>query len=348
MSLPLRVAIAGLDHWYIALAELEAATRNERLTVVALAHHDAQRAENTARRYGVPHWSTDLSAVVQRADVDLVVTACPTNQNRRLCELAAAAGKHIVSVKPIAMTVEDSAAIGAAVTSAGVHFFSFESAWRLAPVYRRIKEWVAAGRVGRVITAFTLLRSPRPLQPWPGERGPTWWLDPAQSPGGGWLDHSIYHLDFLRWVLGQEVTAIGGETARLLEPAAAQEDFGVALLTFSGGARAIVEVTWTATTDSLSLVHLVGSAGQIAYDPTITGKLSITGQTDLPGWVSTVPPREPVSFIGMGSPAGHLAEVIDGAAPPVAGVDDAIRNLTAGLAFYQAAANGRTLTLPGA
>jgi predicted dehydrogenase len=343
MTSPLRIAVVGLDHWYVALAELDGATRTDRVTVVGLAHRDGERAAAVATQYGVPHWSTDPAAIIQRADVDLVVTAGTTSENRHLCELAAQAGKHIVSVKPIAMTVADAVAIAAAVKASGVHFFSFESAWRINPIYQQIKAWVDAGRIGRVISAYTLLRAPLP--PWPGERGRTWWLDATQAPAGGWLDHAIYHIDFLRWLLNDEIATVSGEFANLIDPSLPFEDYGAALLRFQGGTQAIMEVTWTGVTDSLAQVHIVGTAGQIVYDQSLTGKLAITGQTDPPGWLLTVPPRPPSAAGNLGSPATHLAAVLAEGGRPVAGIDDAVRNLTAGLAVYEAARQGRRLPL---
>lgn len=343
MATPLRIALAGLDHWYIALAELEGATRTDRVTITTLSHHDRARAAAVAGQYGVPHWSTDAAEIVRRDDVDLVVTAVTSSENRRICELAAQAGKHIVSVKPIAMTGADAAAIAAAVKANGVHFFSFESAWRINPIYRQIKDWVDAGRIGQVISAYIVLRAPLPLQPWPGERGRTWWLDATKAPAGGWLDHSIYHIDFLRWILGDEVASVGGEIANLIDPSLPFEDYGAAILTFQRGARAILEVTWTGVTDSLAQCHLTGTAGQIVFDQSLTGKLAITGTTDPGGWLLTTPPRAPAAAGNLGSPATHLAEILATGGQPVAGIDDAVRNLSAGLTFYEAARQGRRL-----
>lgn len=336
----LRVAIAGLDHWYIGLGELEAAARSNRVEVVALAHRDAAKAESTARRYRVPDWTTDYRAVVQRPDVDVVVTACPTSENLALCQAAAAAGKHLVSVKPIAMTVSDARAIARGVQEAGVRFISYESVWRISPVYQRIRQWVQEGRIGPVLTAFTLLRSALPTQVWPGEHGQTWWLDPTRAPGGGWLDHAIYHVDFLRWLLDDEVARVGGEVANVKHRDLPLEDFGVANLTFQKGGRAIVEVTWTGGSGSgLGQVHLVGQDGQIVYDQTLTGKLGVVGRFDPSGWLLTSPPG------GSASLLEHLAQSIQENTPTVATVDDAVANLDVCLAFYRAAREGRSLSL---
>jgi len=334
----LRVAIVGLDHWYAGLGELEGTAKSNRVRIVALAHRDAAKAEATARRYGVPDWTTDYASLVRRPDVDVVVTACQTSENAALCQEAARNGKHIVSVKPVAMSVSDANAIASAVHAAGVRFISFESVYRISPLYRRIRQWVDEGRIGSVLTAYTVLRAPLPTQIWPGEQGRTWWLDAAKAPGGGWIDHSIYHVDFLRWLLHDDVARVGGDVANVKHVDLPFEDFGAANLTFKKGGRAIVEVTWTGAPGSfLSQIHLVGQEGQIVHDPTLTGKLAVTGKFDLSGWLLSGVPS------GSSSMVEHLAEVIQDGIEPVATVDDAVKNLNACLTFYRAARESRTL-----
>lgn len=344
MGEKLRAAIVGMDHWYTALGELEAVRRSNRVEVVAVGHRDAARAEEAARRFGVPDWTTDYPRLAERSDVDIVLAAAPTSENRSLCEAAAASGKHIVSVKPIAMSLSDARAIASAVRSHGVRFMSYESYWRLSPVYRQIQTWVAEGRIGPVISALMLMRSPLPTTPWPGAQGQTWWLDAAKAPAGGWLDHSIYQIDFLRWLLNDEVARVSGEMANLKYPDLPFEDYGAANLTFGGGARAISEVTWTGPAGgSVSQVQITGRDGQIIYDPSLSGKLAVAGkfteEGGPKGWLLSSAPG------GSPSVLDHLAASVQSGTPPIASVDDAVTNLRVCLAFYDAAKQGRTVIL---
>jgi predicted dehydrogenase len=333
-----------MDHWYIALGELAAARESDRVEVVAIGHRDGTKAEATARHFGVPEWTTDYPGLVERLDVDIVVTAAPTAENPELCRVAAAGGKHILSVKPIAMTLADARSVARAVRDAGVQFMSWESCWRLTPVYRQMQSWIAEGRIGPVISALAVMRAPLPTTPWPGERGPTWWLDAAKAPGGGWLDHAIYHVDFLRWLLNDDVARVGGEVANLKYPDLPFEDYGAANLTFAGGSRAISEVTWTGpAAGALSQVQITGRDGQIVYDPSIIGKLALAGRfADAGGpggWLMGAAPGGTVSVLD------HLAAAVQGGTPTIAAVDDAVTNLRVALAFYDAARTGQTITL---
>jgi predicted dehydrogenase len=343
MPEPVRVGIAGMDHWYAALGTLDQLARSETSRLVALAHRDAEKARETAEKHGGVSWSTDPMEVATRANVDLVVTACTTRENPDVCVAAARNGKHIVSVKPMAMTLAEGERIAAAVREAGVLFFPFESLVRLSAATRQYKLWIEEGRIGRPTAALTILSGSVPRQDWPGRTvEKTWWMDPAQVPGGGWIDHSIYHVDQLRYLLGAEVERVSGEIGKLRHPDLELEDHGVANLRFRNGVIATVQVTWSAPPGGgLHLFHLLGTEGQIAEDGTFTGKLGVTGQfPPFQGWTLTARPTQ-----GGTTVIEHLAECLAEEGTPAAGIDDALKNLAVCLAFYDAARTGNAVTL---
>jgi predicted dehydrogenase len=340
MTKKLRLGIVGLDHWYAGLAIADEVSRSDAYELVAIAHRHEQRGRETAAKHGA-EFTPEYEALASRADLDVVATACYTSENPALVAAAARAGSHVLSVKPIAMTVAQADQVRAAVRAAGVRFMSFESGYRIGPTFRQIKEWVDGGRIGTVLSAYTVLRSGLPTQEWPGVPARTWWLDPSKTPGGGWIDHSIYHVDFLRWLLGDEVARVGGEVANLKhQDIAPLEDYGSAQLTFRGGAKATVEVTWTGTPGAgLNRIDIVGTAGQIVWDPSVSGKIALVGQGDLPGWVLVGAPQRPA---GSGA---HLAEALSAGAETAGTVDDARANLAVCEAFYRGAREGKVVEL---
>ena len=327
-----RVGIVGLDHWYAGLAAAESAARNPRVELAVIAHRDPKKLKETAERFGARASTVSYREVVERDDVDVVVTACYCSENAELCREAASRGKHIVSVKPIAMDLAQADSIVEAVRAAGVKFISNESIYRVAPSYLQIKQWIDEGRIGQPISAYTALRGVVPRQPWPGERGETWWLDPTKAPGGGWIDHSIYHVDGLRWLFGSEVARVSGEVANLKEKSLPMEDFGVANLVFEAGQVATVEVTWHGPAGGgYNAFQVVGTEGQIVWDMSTSGKIAVCGKFDVPGWLLVNPLGR------VGSALDHLVECLDAGRKLAADELDARANLAACLAFYQAA-----------
>jgi predicted dehydrogenase len=181
---------------------------------------------------------------------------------------------------------------------------------------------------------FTLMGSLP--QGWPG--GPAdggWWADPARVPGGGWVDHAIYQIDRLRWLLGERVVSVSGRTANLVHTDIDVEDYGHAILEFEGGAVVSIEDTWSAPAGSWRITSvLVGTNGALNID-TLNQQMSVFRAGDHPGWTSESAPPDNSDLVQP------LIDQITGHAETSLGtVEDAWENLAISIAFYEAAASG--------
>lgn len=153
------------------LAETRARTwrRVPGARIVALTSRTGARAEDLARRHGLPAPLPDVDALLARPDVHLVDLCVPNLCHRPLTERAAAAGKHVLCTKPLAayhgqdlppgaddaavsgrdprtmraVAVGDALAMQRAAESAGVRLFYGEN-WVSAPAVRRAAELVRA------------------------------------------------------------------------------------------------------------------------------------------------------------------------------------------------------------
>ncbi len=344
------VGVVGLDHWYAGIAAVDGLKGSTYGTCVAVAHRDEERLRAFAAERGVPHATTDYAEVVRRDDVDVVVTACTTAENVDLCLEAVRLGKPIVSVKPFVMSLQDADRLVRAVKEKGTPFISLDSSHRVNAVANRFKVWIGEGRIGKPVSATIVQRATveGASQDWPGRRSDkTWWLDPSKVPGGGWLDHAIYQVDYLRWLFDAEVARVSGVSKTLVHPELPPEleDYGNALLEFDNGAVASVEVTWTAKPGrGLSVTQIVGSEGQLVHDATLTGKVSVTGNFDSPGgdgWTTIAAPGGRAA----GGLVEHLLECLATGKQPVATIDDSRKTLAVCLAFYEAARAGKTVSL---
>lgn len=332
----LGVALLGLDHWYAALSLAPQVASSDKVRLVSVSHDDAAKAERAASENGAEFHSTDYRAALERPGVDIVVALYSTDRNVEVVQAAAAAGKHILSVKPLAMNSEGADTIVAAVRAAGVHFFPYECLRRLSAEYQRIKGWLDEGRIGQPLRFTKTLHASLP-QPWPGQEGPSWWTDPARVPGGGWLDHSIYDVDAVRWLFGNELASVVGVAGRMRYPELGVEDYGHATYTLANGVVATIEDTWIADRGfGLNRQEIVGSRGAIMDDGVGGwggGRTHLRGDFGHDGWVTVDATRAKST-----APIEHLADCIRGDAAPVASVEDAKINLEACLAFYRAAA----------
>jgi predicted dehydrogenase len=124
-------------------------------------------------------------------DVDIIDICTPTPLHAEMVTRALAAGKHVVSEKPLARTIEQGQQIADAAKSArGFHMPAM--CIRFWPQWAWLKEAVADRRYGKVLSAnFRRLTSPLA----------GWFLDGKQC-GGAVLDLHIHDTDFVNYVFG--------------------------------------------------------------------------------------------------------------------------------------------------
>jgi myo-inositol 2-dehydrogenase/D-chiro-inositol 1-dehydrogenase len=171
-----------------------------------------------------------LEALLDRCDIVDVCT--PTPFHREYIEAAAAAGKHVLSEKPIGRTSGDARAAIEACRTAGVQLYPGHVV-RFFSEFETMHREVAAGTIGDIaVQRFTRTGS-RPEK--------AWFHDEEQS-GGIILDQMVHDLDFARWNAGEVQTAF----ARLRKNGDGLDAVTAAqvVLTHTTGAISYVGGTW--------------------------------------------------------------------------------------------------------
>ena len=334
----IRVGIAGFDHVYLASSGITTVANDPHATLTMLAHRDARYVAPLAADVGA-RFSPVLTDVLD-AEIDLLVTACATRDNAALVAEAARRGIAVVSVKPFAMDRSSADDVVAAVDESGSIFIGADAGWRLQPAMQLLKRWIDDGTVGGVRSVLGVFRAPLPDVQWlsPRETGRSWWLDPENVFGGGWLDHAIYFVDLLRWLGSDEIADIRGTVANLQHAAEALEDYGAAEMRLAGGGAVHIECGWTVASEPelLRELHVVGANGQAVW--TTRGSLGVgtLDVTRLPsgetGWATADLRGLPVVSL-----VEHAIAAVRGETQPVASVHDARANLEVCLTFYERA-----------
>ena len=122
--------------------------------LVAVADRNAERAEDFARRHGVARWHDDAEAIIRAPDVDIVYIATMTESHRDLVLRCAAAGKPVLTEKPMAMTHADCLAMIAACRDAKVPLWVAYYR-RALPRFLKVRELVQGGAIGDVRMVIT-------------------------------------------------------------------------------------------------------------------------------------------------------------------------------------------------
>ena len=106
-------------------------------------------AARFAERHGIGAWTESVEEAVGRGDVDAVYVSSHNERHYAQVLAAAAAGKHVLAEKPLALSLADASAMVAACDEAGV-VIATNHHLPASPVHRAMKEIVASGEIGTV------------------------------------------------------------------------------------------------------------------------------------------------------------------------------------------------------
>lgn len=145
----------------------------------------------------------DYRDVLRDATIAAVIVATPSATHCEIVVAAAAAGKHILCEKPMALTVADCDRMLAAVDQAGVKL-QIGFMRRFDPDFLEAKELLDRGKIGRAVLIKSLTHGPSTPQPW---------MYDLEKSNGPLSEVNSHDIDTLRWFSGsefEEVFAIGG------------------------------------------------------------------------------------------------------------------------------------------
>ena len=231
---PIRFALVGCGR--ISANHVEALHQHrERAQLVAVCDNRPAALQAAVARTGAAGFDS-LDALLQASDADIVTLATPSGLHPRQAMRVAAAGRHVLSEKPMATKWDDGMAMVRACREAGVKLFVVKQN-RLNPTMQLLKAAVDGGRFGRVHMVNVNVFWTRPQSyydeaPWRGR----WDMD-----GGAFLNQASHYVDMVDWLVGpvDSVHAYTATQARAIEA----EDSGVMSLRLRSGGLASINVT---------------------------------------------------------------------------------------------------------
>ncbi len=180
--------------------------KTEGFSIVAVMRRDAVKAEEYAKRHGINRWYSDADALIANPEVDAVYIATPPDTHAFYALKVAAAGKPCCIEKPMAPSYAECLAICEAFESRGLPLFVAYYR-RSLPRFRKVKDWIDAGRIGQVRHLhWTLTRTPSPVD----LSGNYNWRTDAKIARGGYFDDLACHgLDLFSYFFGDVIDCAG-------------------------------------------------------------------------------------------------------------------------------------------
>ena len=160
-------------------------------------------AAEAAQRFGFEKSTADWRSVVEDPEIDIIDIATPNHLHAEIAIAAAAAGKHIISEKPLARNGDEAKTMYDAVKNAGiVHMVAFN--YRRTPAVALAKKYIDEGAIGDILNFRGTY-----LQDWSADPdGPLSWRFQKSIAGSGSLgDIGTHVVDMARFLCG-EITQV--------------------------------------------------------------------------------------------------------------------------------------------
>jgi UDP-N-acetyl-2-amino-2-deoxyglucuronate dehydrogenase len=336
-----RLALVGCGR--ISKNHFDAIARIDGLELSAVCDTVAERSRAAGEEQGVKSF-TNYAEMLKSADADVVIVCTPSGLHAAQGIAAAKAGKHVITEKPMAITLEQADGLVQACDSAGVRLFVVKQN-RLNPSVQLLKRAVDKGRFGRIYLANTTVRWNRPQEYYDSAswRG-TWEFD-----GGAFMNQASHYVDLIQWLVGpvESVVAKTATQARRIEA----EDSGVAVLKFRNGALGVIEVNvLTYPRNWEGSISIIGEKGTAKIGGTAVNKIEhwSFAEYDDDDKLVDAAQTNPPSVYGFGHEAYYrnVLSVLRGDAEPETDGRAGRKSLELILGIYESAKTGRDVPLP--
>jgi len=283
--------------------------------LVAVADVFVEAAEKCAANCRIPSAFQDYRRILDDPDIDAVVICSSTDTHAQIIEEAAAAGKHIFCEKPIDHNLARIDRALAAVDKGGVKLqIGFNR--RFDPSFKRVRDLVAEGKIGKPHIVRITSRDPQPPP-----------IEYIKVSGGIFLDMTIHDFDMARYLINDEVTEMFAAGEVLVDPEigkAGDIDTTIITLRYAGGAIGTIDNSRKAVYGYDQRVEVFGSEGTIVVSNNTRDRAVLSNADGVHGSL-------PLFFFIERYTEAYVAEmqafiecIQQDTTPPVTGVDGRI------------------------
>jgi predicted dehydrogenase len=260
----LRIAFIGCggvgDHYLDVYRNLDF------VEVVTCVDVNLERAERASARLDHKPRATPYFADALNRAVDVVVINTPNHLHREQAVAALKRGKHVLLQKPVAASLADAEAVAEAASEAkrrgvisGLYLSYFDQ-----PLMHDLREMISRGWFGEVAHLYARLmhRGGLALSQQVLSGQPNWRASIEQTGGGCFIQLAVHYIHLFKWMMEARVVRVAAMAKNQRCPGVEGEDIACAILEFSKGALATIDVAWNTAGEQLS-IH--GARGGCEY-----------------------------------------------------------------------------------
>jgi predicted dehydrogenase len=244
-QVPLRVGIVGLVHGHVH-GFLDQSRRSPEIEIVGVAEPDRQLLSQAGTRYGFDRTIlfANLEDMLTKARPQAVLVYTNTYDHRRVVEICARHGVHVMMEKPLGVSLEDALAIQKVARDSKIHVVvNYETTWY--PSNRAAYDLVQENALGEI----------RKVVVHDGHNGPkeigvepeflAWLTDPKLDGGGALFDFGCYGADLMTWLMhGERPQTVTAVTQQIKPNIYTRVDDEATIILTYPKAQAILQASW--------------------------------------------------------------------------------------------------------
>lgn len=254
----LRVGVIGCGR--IADVHLRAAYEAEGVKLVACCDVIKERARATAAEYGIRAY-TDFRKMIRRKRLHAVHICLPPYLHSVVANYCFLKKVHVISELPMAIDPENAESAVRFAELTGVQYGVILQYRYNAPTLF-VKEALASGKLGRILSARSVLTWSRPDSyyeecSWRG----TW----EKAGGGVVISEAIHEIDLVNWLVGSEVDTVSCTMTNRAHSSHFVEDSAEGLITYKNGVRYGFYCMNNYESDAPAEIHLACEHGEVTF-----------------------------------------------------------------------------------
>jgi UDP-N-acetyl-2-amino-2-deoxyglucuronate dehydrogenase len=337
-----RIALVGCGR--IAQKHFEAiASHGERLELVAVCDTDPAALHAAIERTGARGFES-LTELLAASDADIVALCTPSGLHPAQTVEIAAAGRHVITEKPMATRWLDGKRMVEACDAAGVHLFVVKQN-RRNPTLQLLKRAVEQKRFGRIYMVSLNVFWSRPQEYYSSAK----WRGTWEFDGGALMNQASHYVDLIDWLIGP-VESVQAYTATLARDIQV-EDSAVVAVRWRSGALGSMCVTMLAYPKNYEgSITVLGEKGTV--------RIGGVAVNDIQHWEFAEPSDDDAqvknasymtsSVYGFGHPLyyDNVIRALRGEAEAETDGREGLRSLEVLIATYLSARDGRRVALP--
>lgn len=254
MKKQMKVALIGCGR----VANVHAKALNElpHTKLEAVVDIKPERAENFGKLYDCQRVLTDYRVALADPEIDAVQICTPHYLHASITIDAVRAGKHVLTEKPMAISVEDADAMIREAREAGVKLgVIFQNRYNDAS--EAIREAIDEGKLGRLLGARMFLTWNRSDDYYKGSD----WKGTWDKEGGGVLiDQAIHTMDLMQWFMG-DIDEIEAKYYTRAHDFIQVDDVAEGTLKFANGAVGFIYANCAYPYDAPIFLEIYGDKG---------------------------------------------------------------------------------------